>query len=101
MCVYTYRHSRAHLQLSPVVGEGLVVLGVQRAGGGKHDGRVQVGDDAGYSAGCCDAGLSALVAGLEGREHQRHLRTHTQTSKAINLHGRMCRYQTSARDGSF
>jgi len=62
-----------------VVGEGLVVLGVERAGGGEHDGGVQVGDDAGHRAACCDAGLRALVGGLQGREHQRHLRTHTHT----------------------
>lgn len=50
----------------PVVGEGFVVLGVERAGGGEHDGGVQVGDDPRHGAGCRDAGLSPLVACLEG-----------------------------------
>lgn len=50
----------------PVVGEGFVVLGVERAGGGEHDGGVQIGDDPRHGAGCRDAGLSSLVACLEG-----------------------------------
>lgn len=57
-----------------MVGEGLVILCVERAGGREHDGGVEVGDDPGDGVGRCDAGLGALVAGLEGREHQGHLR---------------------------
>lgn len=63
--------------LEPVVSEGLVVLRVERAGRGKHDGGVQVCDDARHRAGRCDTGLRALVACLEGREHQGHLNTQT------------------------
>jgi len=56
-----------------VVGEGLGVLAVQRAGAGEHDGGVQVGDDPGHGAGRRDAGLGATVTGLQGRQHVGHL----------------------------
>ena len=56
-----------------MVGEGLVVLSVEGAGGGKHDGGVQVSDDARHRAASRDAGLRALVTGLERREDKRHL----------------------------
>lgn len=49
-----------------MVGEGFVILCVECARRGEHDGGVQVGDDPRHRAGCCDAGLSALVACLEG-----------------------------------
>lgn len=58
---------------APVISEGIFILGVQRSGRGKHDGGVQVSDDARNSAGRCDTGLGAFVPGLQRREHQRHL----------------------------
>lgn len=67
----------AGLGRSPVVSEGLLILRVERAGGGKHDGGVQIGDDTGHAVGCCDAGLGAFVTSLEGRQHQGHLRTNS------------------------
>lgn len=60
---------------SPVVGEGLLILCIERAGGGEHDGGVEIGDDTGHCVSRGDAGLGPLVTGLEGREHQGHLRT--------------------------
>lgn len=69
-------HDRPGFRRSPVVSEGLLVLCIERAGGGEHDGGVEVGDDPGHGVGCCDAGLGTLVARLERREHQGHLRTH-------------------------
>ena len=69
----------------PVVSEALVVLWVQRARWGEHDGGVQVGDDAGHGAGGRDAGLRALVPRLQRRQDQGHLwgarhRQHDDTS---------------------
>lgn len=63
----TLHHFFAHAYfcLLPVVCEGLVVLGIERAGGRKHDGGVQICDDARDCAGCCNASLRAFVACLE------------------------------------
>lgn len=63
----------AALSVAPVISEGVFVLGVQRSGRGKHDGGVQVRDDARNRAGGCDTGLGAFVPGLQRRQHQRHL----------------------------
>ena len=52
-------------QHSPVVSKGLIIFCIQRTSRGKHDGGVQISDDARHCAGCCDAGLCALVACLE------------------------------------
>lgn len=48
-------------------------LAIERAGRSKHDGGVQVGNDAGHSTGRCDAGLGATVPGLECSQHMRDL----------------------------
>ena len=71
----------------PVVGEALVVLGVQRAGRGEHDGGVQVGDDARHGAGGRDAGLRAPVPRLQRRQDQGHLRgaQHRPVRMTMNL----------------
>ena len=50
----------------PVIREGLFALCVQRAGGGEHDGCVQVADDTAHRAGCVDTGLSTAGTSLEG-----------------------------------
>lgn len=55
-----------HLVLVPVVSKGLGVLPVQGAGSGKHDGGVEVGNDARDGAGSSDAGLGATVSSLQG-----------------------------------
>lgn len=52
----------------------LGVLSVERACGGKHDGGVQISDDARNSTGSSNAGLSATIARLKSRQHVRHLR---------------------------
>lgn len=62
-----------------MVGEGLVVLAVERAGRGEHDGGIQVGDDARDGAGRRDAGLGAAVTRLQGGQHVRHLRRRKRT----------------------
>lgn len=54
--------------------KGLCVLSVERACGGKHDGGVQIRDDARHGAGGGDACLSATIARLKSRQHMRHLR---------------------------
>lgn len=70
-----WTRARQGFRRSPVVSEGLLILCIERAGRGEHDGGVEIGDDTGHCVSCCDAGLGALVACLEGREHQGHLRT--------------------------
>lgn len=64
----------------PVVCEGLCVLSVERACAGKHDGGVQISDDARHSTGSSNAGLSATIARLKSRQHVRHLRERVKTS---------------------
>lgn len=86
-----------------MVSEGLLVLCIQRAGGGEHDGGVEIGDDAGHGVGGCDAGLGPLVARLEGREHQGHLRTHntqfiTQAAGFLSPRLPRCQTQYLAKD---
>lgn len=67
-------YKRSPLDFLPVVSKGLSVFSVQSTGSGKHDGGVQVCDDSSHSAGCCDAGLSAAVTGLEGCQNMGDLR---------------------------
>lgn len=62
-----------HAKFLPVVCEGLFVFGVKRACSGKHDGGVQVSDDARDRAGSRDAGLGTFVTRLKGGQHHGHL----------------------------
>ena len=57
-----------------MVSKGFGTLTVECAGSGEHDGGVQVGDDAGHSAGGCDAGLGATIPSLERSQHVGDLR---------------------------
>lgn len=54
---------------SPVVSESFSALSIECASGSKHDGGVEVGNDAGHSTGCRDAGLGATIPGLERSQH--------------------------------
>lgn len=70
-----------------MVGEGFRVLTVERAGGGEHDGGVQVGDDARHGTGRCDAGLGATVTSLKGRQHMRHLTERRDFMNMVTSYG--------------
>lgn len=57
----------------PVVCKGLAILRIQCPCCCKHDGGIQVGDDARNSSSSRDACLGPLVASLESGEHQGYL----------------------------
>lgn len=52
-----------------MVSKSFSALAIECASCGKHDGGVQVGNDAGHSTGRCDAGLGAAIPGLECSQH--------------------------------
>ena len=57
-----------------MISEGiLLIVRVEGARRGKHDGGVKVPDDAADGTGCVDAGLRATGAMLEGCEDTRYL----------------------------
>ena len=60
----------------PVISEGiLLIVRVEGARWGKHDGSVKVTNDATDGTGRVDAGLRATGAMLEGGEDTRYLQT--------------------------
>lgn len=71
----------------PVVCECLVVLCIQGPCSRKHDGGVQVGDDAGHSAGGCDAGLGATIPSLERGQHVGDLREESHVGTVAGAPG--------------
>lgn len=52
-----------------MVSEGFSTFPIEGASSSKHDGGVEVGNDAGHGTGCRDAGLSATIPRLERSQH--------------------------------
>lgn len=52
-----------------MVSKSFSPLTIECASSSKHDGGVEVSNDAGHSAGCCDAGLGATIPSLERSQY--------------------------------
>jgi len=59
--------------LSPVIGEDFFIVSIQRSGRGKHDGGVEVADDAADRTRSIDTCLCPSRTNLQRQQHVGHL----------------------------